>query len=281
MVPGYEQYVAVAGDDGTLQLWDLEPESGIPVHTDILFGTSLLSVAFHAQMPKLLYVVDAAGVSRLIDWLASLEGPAGDVQTMLALAEPTTLAEYATEGVRAVGNGTWQAQDPALIGALLGTRWSVWNTGAADSNPSRPVASGEICGAAGALGRMPGGGGFRWCPTNPRLFAVYVPALSASLLAQTGCTAEAAGGVQNAPALQICDLAFLQSPWAVDVHALAPFSGRAVDMEVVGAEIGVHATLPTAHGISDADWMPHRVGAYDVLLVAVGHQLVPVPATAT
>ncbi|WFD35384.1 hypothetical protein MCUN1_002238 [Malassezia cuniculi] len=282
MVPGYEQYVAVAGNDGTLQLWDLETESGEPSHTDIYLETSLLSVSFHVKMPKLLYVIDAAGVSRLVDWLASMESPSGDAQSTLALADPETLAEYTTQGIRATGSGTWQPQDPDLIGALLGTRWSVWNAGGTESNPSRPVASGELSGTANALGRIPSGGGFRWCSTNPRLFAVFVPALSAALLAQTGCVTESTGSVKNAFSLQVCDLAFLHNPWGVDVNSVSPFTGRAIDMETTGSgAAGVHATLPTAYGISDADWTPQRVGAYDVLLVAVGSQIIPVPATAT
>lgn len=282
MVPGYEQYVAVAGDDGTLQLWDLESESGESRHTDIYVDAPLLSVSFHEKMPKLLCVIDAAGVIRLVDWLASMAGPSGELQSTLALSSPDTLAEYATMRLCATGGGTWQPQDPNLIGALLGTRWSVWNASATDSNPSRPVAGGDLSGATGALGRIPSGGGFRWCPTNSRLFAVFVPALSASLLAQTGCVTDTSSGVKNAYALQVCDLAFLHNPWGVDVHSQAPFSGQATDMEITGSDYGgVHATLPTAHGISDAEWTPVRVGTYDVLLVAVGHHLVPVPATAT
>lgn len=163
--PGYEHFLAAGGDDGTLQIWDLEPSNGSDAEkTEIIFDCRLLEVSFHADLPKLLLVLDAAGVCRLVDWLTSVthSGAArSEAQVAIALAEPSSLAANATQGVCLPGSADWQPQDAGFIGTLLGTRWSVWNTGSTAANPTRPVATGSVSGGSETSPELSGPGGFR------------------------------------------------------------------------------------------------------------------------
>ncbi|PKI84173.1 hypothetical protein MVES_002159 [Malassezia vespertilionis] len=247
--PGYEQYVAAAGDDGSLQIWDLEPEHGVPECHTMRLGASILSVSFHAKVPKLLLAVDASGVGRLIDWLASISPECDDVQTAVTFSDPSALAANVTQGICAMGGAAWQPHDPDVVGALLGTRWCVWNLASHTTNPTRPSAHGAF-----QSGPMPSGGGIRFCPTNARLFALHIPA-----------------------AVQIFDASFPTSPRAIDVHDQAPFRGsRSVDLH---ADSTSARSVRQACTVGDVDWAPFRVGGYDVLFVAVGRQVLVVPAS--
>ena len=151
--PGYESYAAAACSDGTVRLWDLE--GGCRTH---YLNSAVLSVAFHPKVPKLLLAMESSGVGYLLDWLAS----DGEVRTAASFHEPITLGAHATQHYEAQGAAAWQAQDADMVGALLGTRWCVWNVHEA----SVPVASGQL--------HQPSvHGGLRFCPTNSRLFAVF------------------------------------------------------------------------------------------------------------
>ena len=151
--PGYESYAAAACSDGTVRLWDLE--GGCRTH---YLNSAVLSVAFHPKVPKLLLAMESSGVGYLLDWLAS----DGEVRTAASFHEPITLGAHATQHYEAQGAAAWQAQDADMVGALLGSRWCVWNVHEA----SVPVASGQL--------HQPSvHGGLRFCPTNSRLFAVF------------------------------------------------------------------------------------------------------------
>lgn len=264
--PGYEQYVACAAQDGAVQLWDLEPTQGTPACHTLRLGASIQTVAFHAKVPKLLLAVDASGVGRLIDWLASISNGAHEAQTTMAFADPSAVALHAAQGVCTAGRAAWQAQDPDVIGALLGTHWSVWNVGARSAHPTRPLSSGTLAASA-----LPGPGGFAFSPTNSRLFAVYAPALSPALVAQSGAGSASHGTVH------IYDAAFPQNPRRIEIQSQTPQTPAAVDLATTGTGGGV-STLPSAYSVAGLDWLPQRVGAYDVLLVAIGTRIVPIPA---
>lgn len=268
--PGYEQYLAAACEDSTVQLWDLEPPSGTPERHALRLAAPVQSVAFHVRMPKLLLAFDASGVGRLIDWLASLAPGVHDAQTTLSFSDASALALHATQGVHTPAYAAWQAQDADVIGAVLGARWSVWQVGAQGAHPARAALQGTL----GAT-TVPGRGCFAFAPTNARLFAVSTPALSPALLAQAGYVSGTTGGATSA--VQLLDTAFPQSPRRLDVHVMTPHVPGAVDLDATGT--GGVASAPTAHGVTGLDWLPQRVGAYDVLLVAVGTRLVPIPAS--
>lgn len=278
---GYEQYLAAAGDEGTLQIWDLEPADGSaePRCTSLTFFTPLLSVSFHQHLPKLLLVMDGAGVGRLVDWLASVVEPAPlDPQVVMTFAAPDALATNTLQGTEAAGGAAWQPQDPNVIGAMLGAQWSVWNTGATHMNPARPTATGLV--TTGEVGPMPSGGGFRWCPTNARLFAVFLPVVSPSVLSQAGF-APGSMKAQTVFSVQVFDSAFPDRPKMIDAQSTLPYRPQhPIDLaaaESAGAEAG--ASVPTAFPVADVSWLPSRAGPYDVLLLAVGRELVPVPIT--
>lgn len=270
--PGYEQYIAGAGQDCTLQLWDMDPPEGPPRCFTRPLDAPVQTVAFHTKVPKLLLTVEASGVGRLIDWLATIAPGVHTVQSAAAFAEPHAAAAFATQHTPTPGRAAWQAQDPDTIGALLGSRWSVWNVGAQSAQPTRPMTTGVL--SAGAL---PSAGHFAFCPTNARLFAVAVPGVSPALLAQSGYVA-APSGTSTYAAVQLYDSAFPQSPQKIDIHKQTPSVPDSVDLDTTGTSDP--PTLPRAYSVASVDWLPHRIGPYDVLLVAIGTRIVPIPARA-
>ena len=278
MVPGYERYVAAAGEDGTLQIWDLEPEGSGPVCHELYFDAPLLSVAFHSKMPKLLFVMDGSGVGRFVDWLASIAPSASgstDVRLAASITDPVTLSAYAAEHADVRGAGAWQPQDAGVVGALLGTHWCVWNVSSngAARGAAAPEETGVVRGAEHLL-QLPRGGSFRFSLTNPRLFAVSLPTLPGAAAA-TGVAPRSSG----VAGVHVYDLALPTSPRQVDVHAQTPYWGvRPVLLNVTGTAEAGEPTVPAAYGVASLDWLPHRVGAYDVLLVGVGRLVVPIPA---
>ncbi|WFD33072.1 hypothetical protein MSPP1_004129 [Malassezia sp. CBS 17886] len=259
---GYEQYLAAAGLDGTLFLCDLDAThvrlAGVPL------GASLLAVAFHAKLPKLLLAVDASGVSRLVDWLAAIAAP-DDACVALSFSDAPTLARYTAHATLATGAGAWQPQDADVVGTLYGTRWGVWNVGGKGS--AVPLIHGDV-GVYGAAGR----GRFRWCPTNARLFATLTPSVPGG------------GAVPGAPMLtsvapvHVFDSAFPTGPRALDANMQTPYRAEPVDLDTVG-DGDAAARLSTEEAVSDVDWLSYRVGVYDVLLIAVGRTVVCVPAS--
>ena len=262
---GYESFVATACADGAVQVWNLEPENGSDSATcqTHYLDSAVLSVAFHTKMPKLLLAFESGGVGYCIDWLASRE----ELRTTASFHEPMTVGLHATQGYDAQGAAAWQSQDADIVGALLGTRWSVWNM----STGHVPVASGQLHQTSAT-----GYGGFRFCPTNSRLFAVFVSTLSHHVLTHSGYSTSTSGLAGSTAAVYIFDSAVPSSPRAVDVHRQTPLRGGSVLLDATGHDDS--ATLPTAYGVQSIDWLPRRVGPYDVLLVGVGHHVVPIPA---
>lgn len=277
---GYESYVATAGEDGVIQLWNLEPqaESEFPMEDGaedaaaaagptcraLYLDCAVLSLSFHPKVPKLLLAIESSGVGHLIDWLASHD----EVRITASFHDPVTLGMSMTQRMDMQGAGAWQMQDSDIVGALLGPRWGVWNI---SNGSSAPVAQGSLRGVDETCH-----GGFRFCPTNSRLFAIYVSSVPGHILAQSGYTTGAVSKGQTAATVQVFDSAFPATPRALDVYKQAPFQSHKVSLETTGRSSTT--TLPAAYGVSSVDWLPRRVGSYDVLLVAVGCQLLPIPA---
>ncbi|WFC94718.1 hypothetical protein MBRA1_001352 [Malassezia brasiliensis] len=250
--PGYERYVAVGCADG-VQLWDLEPADGAhaAVRRVLRLGAPVVSVAFHAHVPKLLLAVDASGVGRLVDWPAALDArEAHAVPTHASFADAPAVARHAAQGAAARGHAAWHAQDAEVVCAALGAHWRVWQV--PRGGAARVVLQGAVPGGA-----APAGAWVAWAPTNARLLAVG---------ARAPC---AEGGVQ------LIDTAFPQSPRTVAVHAQTARVPAAVDVRARGVRGAVRAV---AEGVGGLAWLPQRVGGVEVLLVAVGARLVAVPA---
>lgn len=256
--PGYEQYVAVGCDDHTVQLWDLEPAHGgrAAAARVLRVGAPVRTVAFHTHVPKLLLVVDASGVGRLVDWAAALAAPdARALPTSASFADAHAVAQHAAQGAPAAGHAAWHALDADVVGAALGAHWHVWQLGARGGG-AHVVLHGAVPGGA----QQPGGACLAFAPTNARLLAVG---------ARAPC---AEGGVL------LIDTAFPQSPRSVAVQVQTARVPAAVDVRG-GARAARGAARTAAEGVAALAWLPQRVAGTDVLLVAVGARLVAVCAT--
>lgn len=266
---GYESYVATGGAHGAVHIWHLdEDEAGEDRVTcrTIYLDHAVLTVAFHTEVPKLLLAVESHGVARLMDWLSGADTP----RSSAWFHDPATLGAYAADGVDVQGSASWQRQDGDVLGAMLGPRWNVWHR---TQGTATPVVQGVVHGAPSTCG-----GSLRFCPTSARLLAVHATQVpSAVVAASSGAAAGPPAEVSGAASfVQVLDMAFPQSPRVVDVHHRTRFHERYVDLDATGD--GRAATVPASYGAASLDWLPKRVGAYDVLLVAVGYHVIPVPA---
>lgn len=268
---GYESFVVAGTTTGVVQVWNLEPEEAESPELaasckSLYLDSAVLSVSFHPRVPKLLFALESSGVGRMIDWLASGD----ELRTTATFYEPTTLGAHTTQLIEAQGAGAWQSHDSDIVGALLGSRWCVWNV--SESAPMA-VASGVMHSGAGAGAHA--SGGLRFSATNSRLFALYTSSVPSQVLSRTGFPTSIGQLTSDSAAVYVVDSAFPTSPRPIHVHHQTPMQGALVLLDSTGGQ-GV-GTLPCAYGASSMDWMARRVGAYDVLLVAVGPRLIPVP----
>ncbi|WFD28072.1 hypothetical protein MNAN1_003080 [Malassezia nana] len=268
--PGYESFVVAGTASGVVQVWNLESNETDSTELaasckQLYLDSSVLSVSFHPRIPKLLFTLESSGVGRMIDWLASDE----ELRTVVTFYEPYTLGAHTTQLTEAQGAGAWQSQDSDIMGALLGSRWCVWNV--SEGNPVE-VASGVLHSGVHSSHES---GGFRFCPTNSRLFALYTSSVPSQVLSRTGFQASSSRLTDNSAAVYVVDSALPTSARPVDVHYETPMQGRSVLLDSTGCQ--GQGTLPCAYGASSMDWIPRQVGAYDVLLVSVGRRLIPVP----
>ncbi|WFD20294.1 RNA helicase [Malassezia caprae] len=227
---GYESYVVAGTASGTVQVWNLEPEdtdaaaSCKPLYLD----SSVLSVSFHPRVPKLLFTLESSGVGRMVDWLASGD----ELRTTATFYEPSALGAHTTQLTEAQGAGAWQSQDSDIVGALLGTRWCVWNVN--ESTP-KALATGTMHSGGGAHES----GGLRFCATNSRLFALYTSSVPSQVLSRTGFPAGSSRLTSDAAAVYVVDSAFPTSPRPVHVHDQTPMHGGPVLLDSTGIEYGL------------------------------------------
>lgn len=267
---GYESYVVAGTASGVVQVWILEPEDaaeadGAASCKLLYLDSSVLSVGFHRRVPKLLFTLESSGVGRMIDWLASGE----ELHTTATFYEPSALGAHTSQLTEAQGAGAWQSQDSDIVGALLGARWCVWNV---SESTAMTVAAGTLHGGGASAQEA---GGLRFCATNSRLFAVYTSAVPSQVLSRTGFPVANSRLTSDSAAVYVVDSAFPTSPRPVHVHSQTPVHGGPVQLDGTGCQ--GQGTLPCAYGASSMDWVAHRIGAYDVLLVAVGRRVIPVP----
>ncbi|WFD43500.1 hypothetical protein MPSI1_002162 [Malassezia psittaci] len=278
--PGYEQYLATACSDNSLQLWDLEPaQGGAPVYRTLMVKEPVQTVAFHPRLPKLLLVVDASGTGRFIDWFASFAPGSHKLQTAASFSEAKAVAANFTQGVQSLGQAAWQAQNPDLVGAVFGSRWSIWNVAADNSMAAQLQVSGKT-----GTHVQPGHGFFAFATTNSRLFSVANQTLSHAQLASTrslanGLDLHSRATADSDSTIQIIDLAFPQSPRTIAVHNQTAQVPSGVDLDTTGTRQAGAPSVPCAYGIKGIAWLPHRVANYDVLLVAIGARIIAIPAT--
>lgn len=266
---GYESYVVAGTATGVVQVWNLEQEDvdAAASYKPLYLDSSVLSVGFHPRVPKLLFTLESNGIGRMIDWLASGD----ELRTTASFYEPSALGAHTTQLMEVQGAGAWQSQDSDIVGALLGTRWCVWNV--SESMP-KAVATGTLhSGGAGAGAHEPNG--LRFCATNSRLFALYTSSVPSQVLSRTGFPTGSNRLTSDSAAVYVVDSAFPSSPRPVHVHDQTPMHGGPVLLDGTGCQ--GQGTLPCAYGASSMDWMARRVGAYDMLLVAIGRRVVPVP----
>ncbi|KAI8461460.1 WD40-repeat-containing domain protein, partial [Phakopsora pachyrhizi] len=255
-VPGYSNIIASAGSDRCVLIWNIDGPDEDQSTTDdsvkvlnrsspapTLIGPltfTPVSLSFHPNSSGRLMIYDSTGTIKLIDWTK----PSRPI--ILSLFEPRTMIEK-LHGTRQmdqdrIGSADWKSDEVDVFGGLSGNRWAVWDLGS--TKAGNPIATGDAWGPGVVADR------FRWCPTNPRLFA----------LSSSSPNASSAGF----GAIQIYYTAFPQSP-------------RTIHLPV---EIN-----PGRKRVHDIDWQPAKRGGEtgpanvtggrgDVLCVAVGRELV-------
>jgi len=174
------RYVATVSDDKMMMVWDLETRAtgGSPsIGTDragdrnfldraqpaayaIPFPHPLTSVSSHPLSSKEFLVSDNRGSIFLTDWRSDLEEDSRHLN-VVELIEPRALSD-AVGGLGSTGVAAWRADNPDIIGAIYGSRYSIWDL--SNLQGGKPNISGP--------GFTEGGHQFRWCPTFSEYFAL-------------------------------------------------------------------------------------------------------------
>lgn len=174
------RYVATVSDDKMLMVWDLETRTGgvspsagsdraeyhsfldrpQPTAYPIPFPHPLTSVGSHPLSSKEFLVSDNHGSIFLTDWRSDPEGDPRNLN-VVELVEPRALSD-AVSGIGSAGAAAWRADNPDIIGATYGSRYSIWDL--SNLHGGKPNISGP--------GFPEGGHQFRWCPTFSEYFAL-------------------------------------------------------------------------------------------------------------
>jgi hypothetical protein len=202
-VPGYANVIGSAATDKCVLIWNLESSadggnpdlpSSPPAPTLIgPFKSTPVTISFHPTSSSRLMVYDANGAIKLIDWTKP------DRPIIICLIEPRTLVNRLYSLGHAsdrLGMADWKVDEADVFGALNGNRWAVWDM--RSTRAGTPLAAGEVWGPGVVADvfrsvhvyRVPpdylslspslltfaeGSHDFcksRWCPTNPRMFAI-------------------------------------------------------------------------------------------------------------
>ncbi|KAJ7694085.1 hypothetical protein B0H17DRAFT_1168601 [Mycena rosella] len=178
------RYLATVSDDKMLMVWDLYPTldtssnrtspdslgmSGSssppprlqPTAYVIAFPHPLNTVDAHPSSSKEFLVSDARGSIFLTDWRSDPEEGDYDSWRMVELVEPYALAATSTGLSVQGGWAAWRGDNPDIVGAVYGSRYSLWDISRLQGG--KPTSGNSF---------PQGGHRFRWCPTFPDYFAI-------------------------------------------------------------------------------------------------------------
>ncbi|KXN87729.1 Nucleoporin Nup37 [Leucoagaricus sp. SymC.cos] len=173
------RYVATVGDDKMLMVWDLHPTVDIPSHSRevspsrpqptayvIPFSHPLTTVTAHPSTSKEFLVADSRGSVFITDWRSDPEDDdRSDLRhsSLIELVDPHALAPNALgHPLPSSGSVAWRADSTDFIGAVYGSRFSIWDL--SSLRGGKPFVTGNT---------FPDGGHrFRWSLTYPEYFAI-------------------------------------------------------------------------------------------------------------
>ncbi|KAJ7582454.1 WD40-repeat-containing domain protein [Mycena floridula] len=172
------RYVASVSDDRMLMVWDLTPptrsssEEDVSPFTDtrpqptayvIPFAHPLASVSSNPSTAKEFLVSDSRGSIFLADWRTDPDDHAARHSSLVELLDPHGLAD-ASMGLTVQWSGSvaWRQDTADIIGAVYGSRFSIWDI--SKLRGGKPYVSGNSF--------PEGGHRFRWCQTQPEYFAI-------------------------------------------------------------------------------------------------------------
>ncbi|KAF9002014.1 hypothetical protein BDQ17DRAFT_1327033 [Cyathus striatus] len=181
------RYVATVSDDKMLMVWDLLPTVNIssskpsparstdldncaitsrsqPTAYVIPFPHPLVTIDSHPSTSKEFLVADCHGSIYLTDWRSDPDDPNRDHlrhSNVMEFADPHALAMASMgNSVRWTGSAAWRADSPDIIGAVYGSKFSIWDI--SHLRGGLPLFSSASFSE----------GGHRWCRTYPEYFAI-------------------------------------------------------------------------------------------------------------
>ncbi|KAJ7687570.1 hypothetical protein B0H14DRAFT_3055284 [Mycena olivaceomarginata] len=128
----------------------------------IAFPHPLTAVSSHPSSSKEFLVSDTRGSIFLTDWRSDPDESDYESWRLVELIEPYALAATAT-GISVPGGGwaAWRGDNADIVGAVYGSRYSLWDISRLQGG--KPMTGNSF---------PQGGHRFRWCPTYPEYFAI-------------------------------------------------------------------------------------------------------------
>ncbi|KAK1229065.1 hypothetical protein PQX77_007881 [Marasmius sp. AFHP31] len=178
------RYIATVSDDKMMVVWDLYPTHSVrsprpsaaastspssnrpqPTAYVIAFPHPLSSIDSHPSTSKEFLVADCRGSIFLTDWRSDLDGEHESWRhhSIVELTDPHALSDASMGiSIHLSASAAWRRDTPDIIGAVHGTKFSLWDTS-------------KICGGKPFVSDVSfsqGGHRFRWCYTYPEFFAI-------------------------------------------------------------------------------------------------------------
>ncbi|KAL9714904.1 hypothetical protein Ac2012v2_001564 [Leucoagaricus gongylophorus] len=172
------RYIATVADDKMLMVWDLYPTSSHSCDVDVSpsrpqptayvipFAYPLSSVTAHRTSNKEFLVADSRGSIFVTDWRSDPnDSDRSDLRhsNLLELVDPYALAASALGyPINGPGSVAWRADSTDLIGAVYGSKFSIWDL--SNFRGGKPIVTVDTL--------LDGAHQFRWSITYPDYFAV-------------------------------------------------------------------------------------------------------------
>ncbi|KAG7092201.1 hypothetical protein E1B28_008569 [Marasmius oreades] len=178
------RYVATVSDDKMMVVWDLYPTHSVrsprssvgsdasssshrpqPTAYVIAFPHPLTSIDSHPSSSKEFLVADCRGSIFLTDWRSDPDNvhELWRHQSLVELSDPHALSDSMMGlSVHLSASAAWRRDTPDIIGAVYGSRFSLWDT--SKIYGGKPFVS--------DVSFSQGGHQFRWCYTYPEFFAI-------------------------------------------------------------------------------------------------------------